>query len=118
MHAGHSRALEGRRRGDGAQRASHGRGGARCSTSRGARICAARADGDGLNVAALRALPAARRRNALRAFIARAGIELPSTAQMMEIAGPLLAARADAQPEVRWRRRASCAGAAAGCNSK
>jgi tRNA(Ile)-lysidine synthase len=60
------------------------------------------ADGDGLNVAALRALPAARRRNALRAFIAKAGVELPSTAKMMEIAGSLLVARADAQPEVNW----------------
>ncbi len=60
------------------------------------------ADGDGLNVAALRALPAARRRNVLRAFIAKAGLELPSTARMMEIAGSLLVARADAQPEVNW----------------
>jgi tRNA(Ile)-lysidine synthase len=59
-------------------------------------------DGDGLNVAALRRLRPARRRNVLRAFIARAGLELPSTAQMMEITGPLLAARADAQPEVAW----------------
>jgi tRNA(Ile)-lysidine synthase len=71
----------------------------------------AAADGDGLNVAALRRLPAARRRNVLRAFIARAGLELPSTAQMMEIAGSLLVARPDAQPEVDWcgcviRRRA------------
>ena len=60
-------------------------------------------DGDGLRVSALRALPASRRRNALRAFIARAGVELPSTAKMMEIAGSLLVARADAQPEVNWR---------------
>lgn len=60
------------------------------------------ADGAGLNVVALRALPAARRRNALRAFIARAGLELPSTAKMMEIAGSLLVARPDAQPEVNW----------------
>jgi tRNA(Ile)-lysidine synthase len=69
------------------------------------------ADGDGLNVAVLKALPAARRRNALRAFVVRAGLELPSTAKMMEIAGSLLVARPDAQPEVHWygsviRRRA------------
>jgi len=69
------------------------------------------ADGDGVNVAALRALPAARRRNALREYISRRGIDPPSTAQMREIAQGLLAARADAQPEVRWqgavlRRRA------------
>jgi tRNA(Ile)-lysidine synthase len=68
-------------------------------------------DGRGLNVAALRRLPAARRRNALRCFVARAGVELPSTARMMEIAGSLLVARGDAQPEISWagstlRRRA------------
>ena len=72
---------------------------------------AAAADGDGLNVAVLRALPAARRRNALRAFIGRAGVELPSTVKMTEMAGALLVARADAQPSVAWeggvlRRRA------------
>jgi tRNA(Ile)-lysidine synthase len=60
------------------------------------------ADGNGVNVAALRSLPAARRRNALRAFVANAGVELPSTAKMMEIAGSLLVARPDAQPEVKW----------------
>jgi tRNA(Ile)-lysidine synthase len=75
------------------------------------RDLAGAADGDGLNVAALRALPLARRRNALRSFIARAGIDMPSTVKMMEMAGSLLAARPDAQPEVRWygsvlRRRA------------
>ena len=69
------------------------------------------ADGDGLNVAALRALPRARRNNALRTWIAGFGIDVPSTAQMMEIAGTLLSVRADAQPEMRWggavmRRRA------------
>jgi tRNA(Ile)-lysidine synthase len=59
-------------------------------------------DGGGLNVAALRALPGERRRNALRAFITAAGIESPSAAQMREISGTLLTVRADAQPEVRW----------------
>ena len=68
-------------------------------------------DGGGLNVAALRTLTRGRRRNALRAFIAAAGVDPPSSAKMMEIAGSLLVARADAQPEVRWagcvmRRRA------------
>jgi tRNA(Ile)-lysidine synthase len=68
-------------------------------------------DGAGLNVAALRALTASRRRNVLRAFIAAAGVDPPSAARMMEISGSLLIARADAQPEVRWsgcvmRRRA------------
>lgn len=68
-------------------------------------------DGAGLSVAGLRALPAARRRNALRAFVAVAGLESPSAAQLSEIVGTLLAVRADAHPEVRWagaamRRRA------------
>jgi tRNA(Ile)-lysidine synthase len=68
-------------------------------------------DGGGLNVAVLRALTASRRRNVLRAFIVSAGTDAPSSAQMMEIAGSLLVARTDAQPEVRWsgaviRRRA------------
>jgi tRNA(Ile)-lysidine synthase len=62
------------------------------------------ADGAGLNVAALRRLTPARRRNLLRLFVARAGVELPSTAKMMEISGSLLVARADAQPEVAWGR--------------
>jgi len=61
------------------------------------------ADGGGLNVAALRTLPAARRRNALRAWIGGFPVEAPSTAKLTEIAGSLLAARSDAQPEVAWR---------------
>jgi tRNA(Ile)-lysidine synthase len=59
-------------------------------------------DGAGLNVATLRSMDAARRRNVLREFVAGARIEPPSSAKMMEIAGSLLTARADAQPEVRW----------------
>jgi tRNA(Ile)-lysidine synthase len=62
----------------------------------------AAADGAGLSVTRLRALPAARRRNALRAFIARAGALAPDTSRLAEITGPLLSARSDAQPEVRW----------------
>ena len=60
------------------------------------------ADGAGLNVAALRALPAPRRRNALRAFILRAGLEAPSAAKLREMSAPLLVARADAQPVVEF----------------
>jgi tRNA(Ile)-lysidine synthase len=59
-------------------------------------------DGAGLSVSALRALPVARRRNVLRAFIARHGVEMPDTSRLKEMAGPLLAARVDAQPEVAW----------------
>jgi tRNA(Ile)-lysidine synthase len=72
---------------------------------------AATADGVGLNVAALRALPAARRRNVVRAFVARAGLQTPQANWLREIVGPILAARADAQPELKLpggvlRRRA------------
>ncbi len=60
------------------------------------------ADGNGVNVAALRALPLERRRNALRSYMAKHSINPPSTAKMAEITGALLAARPDAQPEVSW----------------
>ena len=60
------------------------------------------ADGSGLNVACLRALPLHRRRNALRAFIARAGLDAPSTVKLREMSTVLMAARVDAQPEVGW----------------
>jgi tRNA(Ile)-lysidine synthase len=60
------------------------------------------ADGAGLSVAGLRALPPARRKNALRAFIARAGVDVPPTSQFLVIAGALLKARADANPEQRF----------------
>lgn len=63
---------------------------------------AAAADGEGISVASLRALPVARRRNALRRFLARGGVEMPEASRLAEIAGPLLEARADAQPAVRW----------------
>jgi tRNA(Ile)-lysidine synthase len=38
----------------------------------------------------------------LRTFIAGAGLELPEASRLREMSGPLLEARADAQPEVRW----------------
>jgi tRNA(Ile)-lysidine synthase len=60
------------------------------------------ADGTGISVAGLRALPRARRKNALRAFIARSGVDVPATTQLLEIAGPLLRARPDANPEQRF----------------
>ncbi|HET9474733.1 MAG TPA: tRNA lysidine(34) synthetase TilS [Steroidobacteraceae bacterium] len=69
---------------------------------RGQQDLAAAADGSGLSVSALRALTPARRRNALRIFIARAGLELPEASRLREMSGPLLEAREDAQPEVRW----------------
>jgi tRNA(Ile)-lysidine synthase len=60
------------------------------------------ADGPALSVTRLRALDAPRRRNALRFWIARAGHPLPDARRLDEIAGPMLAARPDANPEVRW----------------
>jgi tRNA(Ile)-lysidine synthase len=60
------------------------------------------ADGAGLSVSALRALPVTRRRNALRAFIARHGVEMPEASRLREMSGPLLTARADAQPGIAW----------------
>ncbi len=69
---------------------------------RAAQDLAAAADAPGLSVATLRCMPVARRRNALRAFIRMRGAELPDSSRLREISGPLLAARADAQPEVTW----------------
>lgn len=68
----------------------------------GRRDLAACADGAALQVASLRALPMPRRRNALRAFILRAGLEAPSAVKLREMSGALLAARVDAQPAVDW----------------
>ena len=75
------------------------------------RDLAATADGAGLNIAALRALPAARRRNVLRAFVVRSGLEPPQANWLREILGPMLAASVDAQPAIKLdggilRRRA------------
>jgi tRNA(Ile)-lysidine synthase len=50
----------------------------------------------------LRALPAPRRRNALRSFFLRAAVEPPSAVKLREMSVVLLAARADAQPAVEW----------------
>jgi tRNA(Ile)-lysidine synthase len=69
---------------------------------RAAHDLAGLADGAGLSLTGLRALPAGRRRNVLRAFIAKHGVEMPGTSRLQEMSGPLLAARADAHPEVVW----------------
>jgi len=58
--------------------------------------------GMALSVKTLRALPAARRRNALRAWIGRAGIQVPDTRRLDELAGPVIDARHDANPLVKW----------------
>jgi tRNA(Ile)-lysidine synthetase-like protein len=61
--------------------------------------------GESLSVPSLRALPLDRRRNALRFWIGRAGYLAPDTRRLEEIAGPLLAARPDANPFVEWGAR-------------
>lgn len=58
--------------------------------------------GRALSAAALRALPPARRRNALRHWLGTLGVTVPDTARLRELAGPVLEAREDAQPELRW----------------
>jgi tRNA(Ile)-lysidine synthase len=57
------------------------------------------ADGAALSVAALRALPLPRRRNALRYWLGQA---VPDARRLAEIAETLLAARMDANPVVGW----------------
>jgi tRNA(Ile)-lysidine synthetase-like protein len=59
--------------------------------------------GESLSIKSLRALPPARRRNALRFWITRAGYLAPDSRRLEEIAGPLLDARPDANPFVEWR---------------
>ncbi|HVW68235.1 MAG TPA: tRNA lysidine(34) synthetase TilS [Steroidobacteraceae bacterium] len=58
--------------------------------------------GESLSVKSLRALPLDRRRNALRYWITQSGRLAPDTRRLDEIAGPLLNARADANPFVEW----------------
>jgi tRNA(Ile)-lysidine synthase len=60
------------------------------------------ADGAALSVPALRALSPERRVNALRVWIDAQGEALPDARRLGELAGPLLAARADASPAVAW----------------
>jgi len=57
---------------------------------------------DALAVTRLRALPEDRKRNALRYWIVQRGHVLPDARRLTELAGALIAARADAHPEVRW----------------
>lgn len=58
--------------------------------------------GGSLAASALRALSPERRRNALRFWIAARGLSVPPATRLAEIAGPMLAARADAQPAIEW----------------
>jgi tRNA(Ile)-lysidine synthase len=69
----------------------------------GAADAARAACGAQLLAPALRILSPARRRNALRFWIAAQGHRVPPASRLNEIAGPLLAARADAHPTVSWQ---------------
>jgi tRNA(Ile)-lysidine synthase len=60
------------------------------------------ADGAALCVKALRALAPERRKNALRIWIADHGWPAPDARRLEELAGPLIGARADAKPAIRW----------------
>jgi tRNA(Ile)-lysidine synthase len=60
------------------------------------------ADGAALSVTALRALAPERRANALRVWIADAGWPVPDARRLEELAGPMLGARADANPALAW----------------
>jgi tRNA(Ile)-lysidine synthase len=62
------------------------------------------ADGAALSAKALRALAPERRRNALRFWITDQGWPAPDARRLEELAGPLIAARADANPAVSWDR--------------
>lgn len=74
------------------------------------RLLAARADeqlqdatdGAALRVTALRRLGVADRRGAVRRWLELRGLPMPDQRRLQELAGPLLQARHDAQPFVRW----------------
>ncbi len=66
------------------------------------RDAASAADGAALRISAMRVLSAARCRALLRYWIAARGLPLPDQRRLVEISGPMLAAREDALPCVRW----------------
>ncbi|MGB8693711.1 MAG: tRNA lysidine(34) synthetase TilS [Steroidobacteraceae bacterium] len=59
-------------------------------------------DGSALQVAVLRRLAPAACRNALRRWLALRDLPLPDQRRLQEIAGPMLRARHDSQPQVAW----------------
>jgi tRNA(Ile)-lysidine synthase len=76
-------------------------------------------DGQALHASVLRRLPLAERINALRVWFAERDLPSPDYARLREISGPMLAARSDAMPSVRWqgaelRRHGDCLLAYAG----
>jgi tRNA(Ile)-lysidine synthase len=59
-------------------------------------------DGTALRVTVLRRLGAAERHNALRRWLEQRGLPMPDQRRLQELAGPLLRARFDARPFIRW----------------
>jgi tRNA(Ile)-lysidine synthase len=59
--------------------------------------------GTALSVPVLRRLSVPDRHNALRHWLELRGLPMPDQSRLQEIAGPMLRARNDAQPLVRWR---------------
>ena len=59
-------------------------------------------DGSALQVAVLRRLNPAACHNALRRWLALRALPLPDQRRLQEIAGPMLRARRDSQPQVAW----------------
>lgn len=59
-------------------------------------------DGAALSVPMLRRLGAAERRNVLRRWLELQGLSMPDRSRLQEVAGPMLEARFDAEPSVRW----------------
>jgi tRNA(Ile)-lysidine synthase len=61
------------------------------------------ADGDALRVSVLRRFTLSERGNVLRWWLRQRGLTVPDHRRVREILGPMLEARADARPHVRWR---------------
>jgi len=59
-------------------------------------------DGDTLSLARLRALPAARQRRAVRAWLSRRGLPVPSAATLEALRHDVLSAARERVPETRW----------------
>ncbi len=72
-------------------------------------LARARATNNGLRIAPLLALSAARRANVLRLWLKQQGVAMPPESRLQQISATLLTARADGQPEVTWCA-STCAG--------
>jgi tRNA(Ile)-lysidine synthase len=59
-------------------------------------------DGDALSIPGLRALPALKRVNAVRLWVSQEGLEVPSTARLIEALRQVFDAEADHQPAIAW----------------